>query len=117
VLNVAKTAKSHSSLTQADLFTVESAIRDEDHQEEDSKLGQQLQLSIVFVFFFVFKLRSIPRGDSNERKKNVRSQMYRMWQGYLNTFQGDRGQTSLLQNLLLETLAQSIRKWEYELQF
>jgi hypothetical protein len=41
VLIVEKTVKSHSSLTQADLFTAEIAIRNEDHQEEDSKLSQQ----------------------------------------------------------------------------
>jgi len=39
VLIVAKNVKFHSNLTQADLFTVESAIRKEDHQEEiDIKL-------------------------------------------------------------------------------
>jgi hypothetical protein len=42
VLIVEKTVKFHSSLIQADLFTVEIAIRKEDHQEEDSKLSQQL---------------------------------------------------------------------------
>ena len=40
MLIVEKTVKFHSSLTRADLFTVEIAIRNEDHQEEDSKLSQ-----------------------------------------------------------------------------
>jgi hypothetical protein len=36
-----KNVKFHSSLIQADLFTAEIAIQNEDHQEEDSKLSQQ----------------------------------------------------------------------------
>jgi hypothetical protein len=42
VLIVEKTVKFHSSLIQADLFTVESAIRNVDHREEDSEASQQL---------------------------------------------------------------------------
>jgi hypothetical protein len=42
VLIVEKIVKFHSSLTQPDQFTAEIAIRNEDHQEEDSKLSQQL---------------------------------------------------------------------------
>ena len=42
VLIVEKTVKFHSSLTQADPFTVEIAIQNEHQQEEDSKLSQQL---------------------------------------------------------------------------
>jgi hypothetical protein len=38
VLIVEKTVKFHSSLTRADLFTVENATRNEDHHE-DSKLS------------------------------------------------------------------------------
>jgi hypothetical protein len=40
VLIAEKTVKFHSSLTQADLFTVEIAIQNEDQQ--DIKLSQQL---------------------------------------------------------------------------
>jgi len=36
-----KTVKFHSSLTQADPFTVEIAIQNK-HQQEDSKLSQKL---------------------------------------------------------------------------
>ena len=42
MLIVEKTVKFHSSLIQADLFTVEIAIRNENHKVEDSKLSQQL---------------------------------------------------------------------------
>jgi hypothetical protein len=41
VLIVEKTVKFHSSLIQTDLFTAAIAIRNEDHQEEDSKLSQE----------------------------------------------------------------------------
>jgi hypothetical protein len=39
VLIVERIVKFRSNLIQADLFTVEIAIRKEDHQEEDFKLG------------------------------------------------------------------------------
>jgi hypothetical protein len=45
VLIAEKIVKSHSNLTQADLFTVESAIRNVDHQEEDSKSNQEICLA------------------------------------------------------------------------
>jgi len=38
VLIVAKNVKSHSSLTEADQFTVENAIQNEDQQVEDFRL-------------------------------------------------------------------------------
>jgi hypothetical protein len=45
VLIVEKIVKYLSNLTQADLFTVESAIRNVDRQEEDSKLNQEICLA------------------------------------------------------------------------
>lgn len=40
MLIVEKTVKFHSSLTKTDLYTAEIAIRNGDHQEEDSRLSQ-----------------------------------------------------------------------------
>jgi hypothetical protein len=57
VLIVEKTVKFHSSLTPADLFTVEIAIQNEDHQEEGSKLADKSSLASFFFYSsFPFEL-------------------------------------------------------------
>ena len=49
-----KTVKFHSSLTRADLFTVESAIQREDHREEDSRLADNTGSKQIFLSFLRF---------------------------------------------------------------
>jgi hypothetical protein len=40
-LNVEKNANSHSSLTEVDPFTAESAILNEDHREDNEIIGKE----------------------------------------------------------------------------
>jgi hypothetical protein len=48
VLNVEKNAKSHSSLTKIDLYTVENVTVTKDPPEEDIKLGGKFFLNKEF---------------------------------------------------------------------
>ena len=55
VLNVAKNAKCHSSLIQADLFTAENATRNEDHHEDSKSKLTTSSLASFFLHFTNFE--------------------------------------------------------------